>query len=836
METLIQDLRYGYRNLLRHPGFTSVAVLSLALGIGANTAIFSFIDTVLLRDLPVKQPERLVLFGDVKGRGIHFGPPDGPMTLFGWQEYQSFKNNNSVFEGVLAVNSQAARLYLTIPGENATGAPESAQANLVSGNFFDVLGVRPAAGRFFDAGADRALDASPYIVLSDGFWERRFHRAASAIGQPIQIGGFSYTVIGVAPRGFFGIRLGEAPDMWLPLSMQSRMPGGIENMMNDPQLHFANIIGRLRPGVTLQQAQANVGVLYHQILPAELGSSPTPEDREHIRHARVDLTPGDKGLSELRRNYETPLQILMIVVAMVLLIACANVANLQLALAARRQKEFALRFAIGAGRWRVARQVLTESLLLAGCGGVLGILFANAAGKLLVHLISTGPRALPLDFSLDQRVLAFTALLSVATGLVFGLVPAIRSSRVDLNSSLKESKASMASPGKVTFGRALVAGQVAIPLGLLVTAGLLLHSFSNLISTGAGFDRESVLLFKLDTESSGYKEDARLASLYRQIESGVSRLPGVASQGVSVFSFNEGQRVLDFRAAGVNLPEQARNTSQNFVSPGYFSALRIPVILGRELNAGDTAATPLVGVVSETFAKEIFGGTANALGRTIVMGDDKKPTQIVGVVRDTKPTDVRDKNVKMLWSSIYQTPVFVHNLAVRVSGDPTQVEAAVRGAIQSIERNLPIRRTTTLADEVSNSLVKERAIAQLSTFFAGLALLLSAIGLYGTISFAVARRTNEIGIRIALGAERVGVVGMVLRDAILLAGAGMLIGLPLAWLATREIQAMLYGLSGFDAVSVAGSVAALGVVVLVAGYLPARRAAAVDPMVALRYE
>ena len=836
METLIQDLKYGYRNLLRHPGFTSVAVLSLALGIGANTAIFSFINTVLLRDLPVRQPERLVMFGDPKGRGVWGGPPDQPMSLFGWQEYQSFKNTNSVFEGVLAVNSTPTRLYLTIPGENATGAPESAQANLVSGNFFEVLGVRPAAGRFFDAGADGALGASPYIVLSDGFWERRFHRAASAVGQPIQIGGFSYTVLGVAPRGFYGIRLGEAPDMWLPLSMQPRMPGGIENMMNEPQLHFTNIMGRLRPGVTMQQAQANVNVLYRQILPAELGSSPSPDALEHIRHARVDLTPGDKGLSELRKNYETPLEILMIVVAMVLLIACANVANLQLALAARRQKEFALRFAIGAGRWRVARQLLTESLLLAGCGGVLGILFANGAGKLLVHLISTGPRALPLDFSLDVRVLAFTVLLSIATGLVFGLAPALRSSRVDLNSSLKESKASMASPGKVTFGRVLVAGQVAISLGLLVTAGLLLHSFSNLISVGAGFDRESVLLFKLDTESSGYKEDARLAGLYRQIESSVSRLPGVASQGVSVFSFNEGQRTLDFKAAGVNLPEQARNTSQNFVSPGYFSALRIPVILGRELNAGDTAAAPLAGVVSETFAKEIFGGDANALGRSIVVGEDKKPTQIVGVVPDTKSTDLRDKKVKMLWSSIYQTPVFVHNLAVRVNGDPTQVAAAVRSTIQSTERNLPIRWTTTLADEVSNSLVKERAIAQLSTFFAGLALLLSAIGLYGTISFAVARRTNEIGIRMALGAERVGVLGMVLRDALLLAAAGVLIGLPLALFATREMQSMLYGLGGFDLLSVGGSVAALSVVVLVAGYLPARRAAAIDPMVALRYE
>ncbi|HZL56767.1 MAG TPA: ABC transporter permease [Bryobacteraceae bacterium] len=833
----MQDLKYGYRNLLRNPGFTAVAVLSLALGIGANTAIFSFINSVLLQDLPVGHPERLALFGDGKGRGVWGGTPDGPMTLFSWQEYRSFQANNKVFANVLAANSRGrSGVYLTIPGENSTGAPEFALSGLVSGNFFDVLGVKPAAGRLFDPGMDKAIGASPYIVLSDGFWERRFHRSASAIGTPIQIAGFSYTVIGVAPRGFFGIRLGEAPDVWIPLSMQSRMPGGFDELLTDPGMHFANLMGRLKTGVTLKQAQADIDVVYAQILQADLGSSPTPDDRENIRHARVNLAPGDKGLSAFRKTYEMPLRILMIVVAMVLLIACANVANLQLALAAKRQKEFALRFAIGAGRLRLVRQLLTESLLLAACGGVLGILLANGGGKLLVHLISTGPNTLPLDFSLDRRVLAFTALLSAATGLLFGLIPACRASRVDLNSSLKESKASMASPRKVTFGRALVAGQVAISLGLLVTAGLLLHSFSNLISLGAGFDRESVLIFKLDTDSSGYKMDARLGNLYRQIEDRVSRVPGVASEGVSLFSFNEGQTVLDFTAPGVNLPK-ALVTSVNYVSPGYFSALRIPLILGRTMSAADTEAAPRAGVVSEAFAKTVFGNAANALGRTFVLGDDSnKPVRVAGIVRDTKPVSVRDKDVKMVWLSVYQVPTFVRNLAVRVSGDPTQVAAAVRNTIHATERNLPIRWTTTLADEVSDSLVKERAIAQLSTFFAGLALLLSAVGLYGTISFAVARRTNEIGIRMALGAGRAGVLGMVLRDAMTLALFGMLIGLPLSMLAAREMQSMLYGLSDFDFPSILGSVAALSIVVSVAGYLPARRAASVDPMVALRYE
>ena len=833
----MRDLRYGYRNLLRNPGFTAVAVLSLALGIGANTAIFSFINTVLLQDLPVHKPEELMLFGSGKSRGVIGGAPDGAVQLFSWREYQNFRKVNSVFTDALAVKSLNERLYLTYQGENMTGSPEFAIGSLVSGNYFEVLGTKPAIGRFFDANTDKAIGASPYLVISDGYWERRFHRSASILGQPVQVSGLSYTVIGVAPRGFYGVRLGEAPDVWLPISMAAQMPGGTKELLDNPLIQFVNVIARLRPGVTVAQASANINVVYHQILPSELEEKPSAEDIASIRRAHIDLTPGDKGLTGMRSNYDMPLRILMVVVALVLVIACANVANLQLALAARRQKEFALRTALGAGRARMIRQVLTESMLVAGAGGLFGILLANAGGKLLVHLISTGPRSLPLDFSLDQRVLAFTVLLSLVTGILFGLAPALRASRVDLNSSLKESKASMASPGKVSFGRVLVAGQVAISLGLLVTAGLLIHSFSNLIALGNGYERQNVLLFKMDTDSSGYKEGERLAALYRRLEDNLARVPGTASEGISVFTFNEGQRVLDFTAPGVNLPDSARLTSVNYVSPGFFSAMKVPIILGRAIDRSDTAAAPTVAVVSESFAKAFFGGTANAIGRTISIDDDKKRiTRIVGVARDTKPSSVKDKDVKMTWLSIYQDPVYIHNIAVRVTGDPATVAAAVRRSIQSTERNLQIRWTTTLADEIADSLVKERAIAQLSTFFAGLALLLAAVGLYGTISFAVARRTNEIGIRMALGAPRVGVLGMVLRDSMTLTGLGMAAGLPIALIATRQMQSMLYGLSGLDAVSIVTSVAALVVVAGIAGYLPARRAASVDPMVALRYE
>ena len=832
MGSLLQDVRYGVRTLLRSPGFTIVAILSLALGIGANTAIFSFINTILLKPLPVKDPQQLVWFGSGRERGNMQGTPGDAVALFSWDGYQQFQKNTSVFSGIVAIGSRMTPVYAT----DASGLAPAADANLVSGNFFRALGIAPQSGRLFDEEMDRSPGGNPYVVLSDGYWERRFHRDPAAIGRSLAISGHSYTVIGVTPRGFFGLRVGETPDFWIPLSMQKWMPGG-EDFLSDRRVQFLSLVARLKSGVSLAQAQAAVNVTFQQMLPAYLEAGAPPEDQARIRAARVEMSSAERGASSLRRAFDQPLRILMAVVGLVLLIACANVAGLQAALAARRQRELALRVAMGAGRVRVMRQLLTESILLAAVGGFLGVLVAQGAGALLVHLISTGPRSVPVAFDLDPVVLAFTSGISLLTGLFFGIAPAVRAGRLDLNSSLKDGKSGMASPHRVSFGRAMVVGQVALSLALLVTAGLLLRSFRNLVTAETGFDRENVLLFKIDSRASGYRQDQRLAALYAALEERISRLPGVKRNGVSLRSFNEGRWMEGFAVPGLKLTDNQRITTVNFVTPAWFETMRVALTAGRSFEPRDRAGAQLVAIVSESFATRILGGPA-AIGKDITMsplGSDIT-YRIIGIARDVKVSDVREKPESVTYIPLAQTPVFAGNLAVRVSGDPAPVAAAVRRAITETEPNLPIRWTTTLASEVSDSLVQERAIAQLSAFFALLALGLAAVGLYGTISFSVARRTAEIGVRMALGAERSGVVHMVLRDALALVIAGLAIGAPLAFLAGRALQTMLYGLSGMDTLSITSAIAVLFVVAVVASLLPALRASRVDPITALRYE
>jgi predicted permease len=734
------------------------------------------------------------------------------------------------------------RLYADF-AHSGSGTREEVQALPVSGNYFAVLGVNPAVGRFFDRSADDAIGAAPLIVLSDAFWARRFHRDPAVVGSLVRMADHDYTVIGVARKGFFGTRVEETPDMWIPLAMTPTLPGMTLERFSDSMTHFMHLIGRLKPGLSLDQAAANVNTVYAAMLAdyAKKGRSNGPLDPEELammKTARVKVTSAAQGLSGLRSRYTEALQMLMGVVALVLLIACANVANLLVAMGARRQREMAVRLAIGAGRGRVVGQVVTEGLLLSAGAGILGVLLATGAGRLLVHLISTGPRALPLSFDLDPRVLAFTILISAATGVLFSLAPAIRASRVDLNLSLKEGKSAQAPPGRVSFGRILVVAQVALSLTLLVSGGLLLRSFRNLAATSTGFDRENVLVFKTDIDAAGYKQDQRLVGLYSRIDERLPRLPGVRAAAITQRSFAQGRWSESFTVPGVTIPQNERIVRQvALVSPGYFETLRIPILAGRGFSSKDLPGTPYVVIISATFAKQVFGGV-DAIGRVVKMGpiEEEHDYQVIGVAGDIKTTDVRDKGEKQAYLPIAQNVQFAGNIVVRVAGDQAQAAAAVRAALTSLEPNLPIRWVTTLADEVDDSLVRERAVAQLATFFAFVALLLSAIGLFGTISFAVARRTNEIGIRIALGAERSEVLAMVLRDTAGLVLTGIAIGLPLSFLSGRLIQSLLFGVGGFDPVTLIAAGTVLAGAAGIAGYIPARRAASLNPTTALRCE
>jgi len=836
LHDMLHDVAYGARSLWHSRALTAVAVISLALGIGANTAIFSLLDAVLLRSLPVRDPGQLLLLGTGTDDGI--GNSIADSELYSYPLYRQLQKRNDVFTDVAAVFSMTDDVHGFLVGESgqADAASQMMHVVLVSGSYFPMLGVRAQLGRMLDKSDDASEGDHPVAVISRSFWQRAFNSDPSILGRKLKLGTAFFSIVGVAPPEFFGTKVGESPDVWVPTSMTRSVPPGWDFYKKN-FTQCLNIIGRLKPGVSVATATSNVNLLLQQITREFPDADLSQKNVERLSRIKVPLTPVATGLSSIRREYSQPLQILMGVVVLVLLIACANIGNLLLARSTARARELAVRQALGAGRSRLIRQLLTESFLLAFGGGAVGVALGAATIRLLLRMVSGGPQPIPVEAGLDVRVLGFTLVVTVLTALLFGTVPAFRATRRQLTDSLKEGRASSNTSAKNPLVKALVVVQVSLSLVLMVGAGLFLRTLMNLNGIDPGFNQQGVLRLNIDSQSTGMKDnDPRLTAMFQEIESRVNSIPGVKAASFSAFTFHEGSWTEAILVPGMPGNENI-GVHQNVVGDGYFATMQIPLLAGRTFNQGDTANSQHVAVLSQHIALTLFP-PGNPIGRHFTIHDDDKDVdyEVVGIAKDVKFSDVREKTKNINYLSYKQRPWGFGDFEVRYSGDFNAISHAVQQTIHDVNRTLPIMDVTTLDEQVARTMTNQRVVAQLSTFFGLLAMFLSCIGIYGVMSYTMSRRTNEIGLRIALGADRANVRWLVMRETLLLVSFGVVLGIPIAMGGRRLVESMLYGVHSGEFVNLMLSTALLLAVAMLAGYLPAQRASKVDPMVALRYE
>jgi predicted permease len=879
LDSLLLDMKISFRTLAKSPGFTAIALLSIALGIGANTAIFTLIHQVILRNLPVQDPQQLVTFGTSTGGGILGGADLGVNSMFPWNFAHELEHNPGPFQGIASYSSFAPSVSVRPPSsastKSSTASATLAPAVLVSGNYFSVLGAQPLFGRTINSSDNATPGSGAVVVLSEHFWRQSLSADPDILAKIITINGAPFTVIGVMPNQFHGIKLDTDPTaLWTPIMMQSvilQQP----SFLGPDAPYFLEMFARLSPAASTSKAALAQSQLWldQQIragVRATESGTISPARQKEINLISVPLISAQRGVSFMRGQYGNSLIILMAVVILVLLIACANLANFLLARAATRQREIATRLALGSSRRRIIRQSLMEALSLSMIGGVIGLAIAFAATRALIAFVSQGSTNTTLSSTPDATVLLFTLAASLFTGLLFGLAPAIISARTGAAGSLSSNaRTAQSSQGRGSrlWPKTLVTAQIIVSLLLLVGAGLFLRSLRNLQQQDYGFNRTHLLLADFDPKLAGYKS-TQAAALNQQLIDRLSALPGVRSVAVAnTLPISLGNEQSSFKISGYTpAPKEDMSATIDRVSGKYFQTVGVPILAGRSILPSDTASSFKVVVVNQSLAKHFFP-KGNAVGHILTIDDDniKGPWQIVGVAKDTRSGDPRNKNSSPTtyiplaqidpWvattnpfsnpapaSAANATPApreqnqdaFANNILLRTSGDPAQSAADLRSVVRSIDPSLPVHHIITIHDQISSFMTHDELIATLTGLFSLLALLLTAIGLFGVMSYNVVRRTNEIGIRFALGARRQTVLWMILRESLLLLAFGVGVGIPLALAATRFIRQQLFGLGAVDPATCLTAICVVIVMTLFAAWLPAQRATKVDPMIALR--
>ena len=831
---LYDNIRYTLRSLARNPGFAAIAILSLGLGIGANTAVFTLLDRVLLRSLPVRDPHQLVIF---KSGGSRQGSVDanyGSDYTFSYPLYQDFRDRAP------GLSSTAA--WFTIDASVQTGGQtERVEANLVTGNFFETLGTGASLGRQIVPDDAPASGANAVAVLSYRFWQQAFGGEPGVLNRKIDVNGQPLTIVGVAARGFDGPAVGEIPALYIPLPMQPQLAPGTDKMTSRRSA-WLNIIARLKPGVSRVAEESALNAFWRPILAAELAAIPAKSEqtRRNFLNRRIVLLDASNGISVLRMMFEQPLTLLMGLVGLVLLIACANVANLLIARAAQRQKEIAIRMAVGATGGAIVRQILTEGLILSLAGGALGLLLAAWTGAALLQFLPFGSLSAGISADPDWRILAFTAAVSLGCGIVFGLVPALQHRRPDLAVAMKAQAGGVLSVGSHVFVRkSLVVAQVSVSLLLLSGAGLFLRSLDNLRRIDLGFRPAHLIQFSVNPPLAGPRR-AQVAAAMTSLQARLSSIPGVTDVASSQRQLLSGSTW----AAGVYDPgyqpaegENAPNV--NAVGAGYFAAMGIPLLRGRDFRASDDAGAPHVAIVNQTFAQQYFG-TENALGRQFYLSKDRKtPIEVVGVARDGKYADLREAKLRLFfypYAQQFDSGMGGMTFYLRSAQESGQVIAAAREIVKQADATLPIFDVKTMDRQIDEDLFADRIVSALSTFFGVLATALAGLGLYGVLSYTVARRTREIGIRMALGAGRRQVLLLILREVAFMTALGIALAVPLFYEFAGVTRSMLYSVAPHDVWTLLGAAAVLGSAALLAGCIPASRASRIDPLVALRID